>query len=251
MNHLIRCVKCDALLFKTPFDQWPEYVFEPNSSPDSVRTIERDDYQDFLRDHHGHRLEELTILEDSFVSEKPYVEPAKVSYFKATNGKENFVIKKHRKKITDPLEYKLIHGDLRLKCLSVEVQSKEIKKQLLAECPGLSEEKAESFIRLCHDILKMVDIKNLERSKEESSHPLEIYYQMDDVTIAHLLRRCRKIFQGKEYLDIEDFINRHRDDSVLLLKATHGIEITQVAEPKKEIRPVAFPIESRKLLRQR
>ncbi len=244
-------MNCDALFFRTPFDQWPEYVFEPNSSPDSVRTIERDDYQDFFRDHHGHRLEELTVIEDSFVSEKPYVEPVKVSYFRATNGRENFVIRKHRKNITDPLEYKLIYGDLRLKCLSIEVQSKEIKKQLRVECPGLSEEKADRFIRACQDIPTAVDIKDLERVSEESSHPMEIYYKMDDVTILHLLRRCRNIFQGKEYLDIEDFINRHKDNSVLLLKAIHKIEIVEVAKPKKEIRPLALSVESRKVMGKR
>ncbi|OGP65373.1 MAG: hypothetical protein A2169_07195 [Deltaproteobacteria bacterium RBG_13_47_9] len=251
MNHLIRCVNCDAILFKTPFDQWPEYEFGPNSSPGSFRTIEKDDYQDFLRNHQGHRLEELTIIDDSFVSEKPYIEPVKVSYFKATNGSESFVIKKYRKNIANPLEYKLIYGDFHLKCLSIEVLSEEIKKQLLAECPGLSEEKAESFIRICQDIPKVVDIKNLEKVPEESSHPLEIYYQMDDVTGAHLLRRCRNAFQGKEYLDIEDFINRHRDNSVLLFKAIHKIEIAEVSKPKKEIRPLAIPVESKKILKKR
>jgi hypothetical protein len=251
MNQLIRCVDCDAVLLKTPFDQCPEYVFEPNSSPGAFRIVERDDFRDFLKNHHGHRLEDLTIIEDSLVSEKPYVEPVKVSYFKATNGNENFVIEKSRKNIEDPLEYKLIYGDLKLRCLSIEFQIEEIKKQLLAEYPDLTEEKAESFVRVCQDIPKVVDMRNLERVQEESSHPLDIYYQMDEVTIAHLLRRCHNIFQGKEYLDIEDFIQRHRDNGVLLLKATHRIEIVEVAKPEKEVPPLDVPFVIRGILKKR
>jgi hypothetical protein len=48
--------------------------------------------------HHGHRLENLKIIEDSFVSEKAYSEPIKTSFFKATNGKEKFVVKKFRER---------------------------------------------------------------------------------------------------------------------------------------------------------
>ena len=72
MNELIRCINCDEIFLKTPFDQWPEYESYPNGSFESFRTIERDDFQDFLKNHHGHRLEDLKILEDSFVSEKDY-----------------------------------------------------------------------------------------------------------------------------------------------------------------------------------
>ncbi len=248
MNHLIRCVNCDEILLKTPFDQWPEYEFEPSILPGA---IQRDDAQDFMKSHHGHRLEELRIIEGSLISDKTYLDPVKVSYFQATNGKENFVIKKYRESIMDPLRYELIYGDLSLKCVRIEVQSEEIKDQLRWEYPGFSGEKAKSFIRLCQDILKVVDIKNLERSTEESSYPLEIYYQMDDVAIVHLLRRCRNIFQGKDYLDIEDFINRHRDNSVFLLKAVHKIEIAKVAKPKKEILPLAIPVQSTEILKKR
>jgi hypothetical protein len=54
--------------------------------PESYRTIETDDFQAFLKHHQNHQTEPLEILEDSFVCEKPYSEPMKVSYFKATNG---------------------------------------------------------------------------------------------------------------------------------------------------------------------
>ncbi len=235
MNELVRCINCDEIFLKTPFDQWPEYESYPSGSLESFRTIERDDFQDFLKNHHGHRLEDLKILEDSFVSEKDYFEPVKTSYFKATNGKESFVIRKFREKIEEPLKYRLIHGDYSLRCTNIEIQSKEIAKQLKAEfkTSALSQNKIDAFLKLFQYIAKTIDIKNLERIPEESPNPLEIYYKIDDISLVYLLRNCRNIFKGQEYLNIEEFIHRHKDDGVLLLKATYKIQITEMAKSKK------------------
>jgi hypothetical protein len=235
MNELVRCINCDEIFLKTPFDQWPEYESYPSGSLESFRTIERDDFQDFLKNHHGHRLEDLKILEDSFVSEKDYFEPVKTSYFKATNGKESFVIRKFREKIEEPLKYRLIHGDYSLRCTNIEIQSKEIAKQLKAEfkTSALSQNKIDAFLKLFQYIAKAIDIKNLERILEESPNPLEIYYKIDDISLVYLLRNCRNIFKSQEYLNIEEFIHRHKDDGVLLLKATYKIQITEMTKSKK------------------
>jgi len=249
MNELIRCINCDEIFLKTPFDQWPEYESYSDGSLESFRTIERDDFQDFLKNHHGHRLEDLKILEDSFVSEKDYFEPVKTSYFKATNGKERFVIRKFREKIEKPLQYQLIHGDYSLKCTNIDIQSKEIIKQLKAEFKtnALSQNKIDAFLNLFQYIAKAIDIKKLERIPEESPNPLEIYYKMDEVSLVYLLRNCRNIFKGQEYLNIEEFIHRHKDDGVLLLKATYKIHITEIAKSKKETVSTRIPLKMRKI----
>ncbi|NWF91993.1 MAG: hypothetical protein HXY46_03685 [Syntrophaceae bacterium] len=237
MNQLIRCVNCDAIFLKTPFDQYPEYDPDSTHSPESFRTIEKDDLQDFLKNHRGHRMEELKVLEDSFVSERDYIEPVKTSYFKATNGTEKFVIKKFREKIEEPLRYQLIHGDYCLKCIGIEIRSEEIAKQLQAEFKAtpLPPDKLEAFLKLFHYIAKNTDVNKLERIPEESSNPLEIYYRIDDISLVYLLRNCRNIFQGQEYTAIEDFIRRHKDDGVLLLKATYRIQINEVAKKRKRL----------------
>ncbi len=256
MNELIRCINCDEIFFKTPFDQWPEYESSPSGPLGSFRTIERDDFQDFLKNHHGHRLEDLKILEDSFVSEKDYFEPVKTSYFKATNGKESFVIRKFREKIEEPLKYQLIHGDYSLRCTYIEIQSKEVVKQLRAEfkTSALSQDKIDAFLKLFQYIAQTIDIKKLERVPEESSNPLEIYYKIDDISLVYLLRNCRNIFKGQEYLNIEEFIHRHKDDGVLLLKAKYEIQITEMARSKKvektrprEAVPARIPLKIKKV----
>jgi len=252
MNELIRCINCDEIFLSTPFDKWPEYESSPDGSLESFRMVERDDFQDFLKNHHGHQLEDLKILEDSFVSEKDYFEPVKTSYFKATNGKESFVVKKFREKIDEPLKYQLIHGDYSLSCIGIEIQSKEIEKQLKAEFKTrpLSQNKIDAFIKLFHYIAKSIDIKKLERIPEDSPNPLEIYYKMDDISWFYLLRNCRNIFKGQEYLAIEEFISRHKDDGVLLLKATYKIQIKKIAKSKKEAITTRLPLKIKKVVKK-
>src|SRR4030043_2289898 len=236
MNQLIRCKNCDEIFMKTLFDQYPEYEFDSGRFLENVRSIERDDFQDFLIHHHGHRLENLKIIEDSFVSEKAYSEPIKTSFLKATNGKEKFVIKKFRERIDEPLKYQLIAGDYSLKCITLEIQSEEISKQFKRELtPPLSQNKIDAFLKLYREIAEDINIKDLERIPEESHYPLEIYYRLDDIHSMFLLRNCRNIFKGQEYSAIEEFIQRHKDDGVLLLKATYEIKLTEMAKPRKKM----------------
>jgi hypothetical protein len=237
---------------KTPFDQYPEYESDPARSFENFRSIETDDYQDFLTHHLGHQLENLRIIEDSFVSEKAYSEPIKTSFFKATNGKEKFVIKKFREKIDEPLKYLLIPGDYSLRCTAIEIQSEEISKQLERELkPPASQNKIEAFLKLYRRVVEGIDIKDLERIPEESHHPLEIYYKIDDVHLMYLLRNCRKIFKGQEYSAMEGFIRRHKDDGVLLLKATYEIQLTEIAKPGKKAVPASLSLKKERMIEKR
>jgi len=253
MNQLIRCIPCNEIFVTTPYDQWPEYEHVSGSATEPYRTIEKDDFQNFLNHHRNHPIEDLEILRDSFVSEKPYSEPTKVSYFKATNGKERFVIKRFRKRIDEPLTYQLISGDYSLKLLKFEIQPEEIIKQLKRELdnPPLPENRMEAFLKLYRQVLKTIDIKNLDRILEDSPHPLEIYYKMDEVSLAYLLRNCRGIFKEKEYKEIEAFIHRHRDDGVLLLKATYQIQLAEGAKSKKEALRTPHAIEEKKYVEKK
>jgi hypothetical protein len=249
MNMLVRCINCDEVTLRTPFDQWPEYDPHSNSSFESSRTIERDDFQDFLQNHYGHQLEDLKILENSFISEKDYAEPVKTSYFKATNGREDFVIKKFREKIDEPLKYQLIYGDYSLKCLAIEIQSKEIIKQLNTEFRKnpFQQNQIDAFLKLFKDIANTVDIKRLERVPEESSNASEIYYKIDDISLAYLLRNCRNIFKGQEYKNIEEFIHRHKEDGVLLVRAIYKIQITEMVKSRKKALATQIHSEKRRV----
>jgi len=237
---------------KSPFDRYPVYEFDPDRPPENFQIIERDDFQDFLIHHHGHQLENLKIIEDSYVSEEGYSEPIKTSFFKATNGREKFVIKKFRERIDEPLKYQLVPGDYSLKCVAVEIQSEEISRQLERELkPPLSQNKINAFLKLVGALVEDIDIKDLERIPEESHHPLEVYYKIDDVRAMYLLRNCHNIFRGQEYLAMEQFIHRHKDDGVLLLKGTYKIQLTPMAKTREKATPSPLRFKKEKILGQK
>ncbi len=245
MGPLVRCVKCDEVFLRTPHDQAPEYEGDLTGRGKAVRTVEKDDYGDFLKDHDGHWLEDLTILEDSFASEKDFSEPVKVSYFKATNGKERFVVKRYRDRVGDPLKYELIHGDYSLVCLSVDIQSQEIAKQLgiaLKE-RGSVAPKIHAFLKLFQRLAQQVDVTRLERVPEESDNPLVVYYRLDEVSLIFLLRNCRPLFDPEEFPEVEAFIYRHKEDGVLLLKARYQIRIEEEATSEEETPAVVFGLD--------
>jgi hypothetical protein len=249
MNQLIRCKNCDEIFMETPFDQYPEYEQGSGCSDENFRSIPRDDFQDFLIHHHGHQLENLKILEDTWVSEKPYSEPIKISFFKATNGKDKFVIKKFRESIDEPLKYQLIFGNYSLKCTALEIQSEEISKQLKRELkPPPSQNKIDAFLKLVRHAFEGIDLNDCERVPEESHHPLEVYYKIDDIRLMVLLRNCRNIFKGKEYSAMEEFIHRHKEDGVLLLKATYKIQLTEMTRPRKKTIPAILPLGKEKTI---
>jgi hypothetical protein len=253
MNRFLCCIDCGEGFMKTPFDQCPEYECDPNHPSEPVQVIKRDDFQEFLITHHGHRLEDLEIIENSFVSEKNYLEPVRSSYFKATNNKrEKFLIKRVREKIGEKVRYEIIPGDYFLECAGVEVQSEEITKQLKMEFRTypFSESKISAFLRLYKRIVRGIDTKNLERISEESFHPLEEFYKMDDTSLFYLLRNCRNIFKGMEYSDIEEFIYRHKDDGVLLLKAVYKIQIREKPGTKEKAVSTVIPAEVKKVIKR-
>ena len=237
MNQFIRCIDCGEGFLKTSFDQWPEYKYEVTRPSDSVRKVRRNDFQEFSITHSGHRLEHLTLVENSFVSEGQYMEPVKTSYFRAINRKkEKFVVKQFREKIGEPVKYQVVPGDFSLECLSVKIQCKEITKQLeveFKERPFLKTQ-ISAFLKLYRRVAHYMDIKHLERTPEEPCHPLVISYKMDDISLSYLLRKCRGIFKGQKYSNIEKFIYRHKEDGVLLLKARYKIHITGRVKIKKK-----------------
>jgi hypothetical protein len=109
--------------------------------------------------------------------------------------------------------------------------------------PPPSQNKIDAFLKLVRHIFESIDIKDLERIPEESHHPLEVYYKIDDIRLMYLLRNCRNIFKEKEYPAMEEFIHRHKDDGVLLLKATY-----KRAKPWRNTIPASLSLGKEKII---
>ncbi len=65
MNKILRCVTCDEVFFKTPFDHALEYQVSSEISSHTFRTINKNDLRDFMRVHRGHLTEHLDLIRGS------------------------------------------------------------------------------------------------------------------------------------------------------------------------------------------
>ena len=222
----IRCIECNEVTHVTDYDCSPQY--QCDEKLEEVIEKPMDDMRNFMVQHRHHMIEELSRIKDSFISEGAYVEPLKVSYFEATNGKERFVIKKWRENINDPLQYELIPGYIKT-TISLEVQLDEIRKQLHDEIkhPYITEAKIERFIQIIEKVASQFSAGDKIEITAETDTPLISYCKMDTDFTREILRLSEEIFSAEELKEIEQFIYRNNNDNepmTLLLKRAFTIE---------------------------
>lgn len=227
---LIRCTACNAIMHMTEGDFTPHYVWNGGE----IKELETDDRKAFLQKHQGHNTEQLTPLTPP-ISDQPYSEPLKTSYFEATNGSERFLIKRWRKKINEPFAYEIIKGRIELTNGSLRVQTAAIKKQMQAENDLLiPEKKVNCFIEAVRKEVKQIDPETLAVSAEGET-PLVSYYQLESMCVDRILSRCRNKFTQHELKKLRDFINRHNEyDDVMTVVSKKEFAIKTRA-PKKEM----------------
>lgn len=203
---LICCIDCNKVINMTEWDFCPKYAWHEGE----IKEQEGDDRQEFLHRHKGHRTEELILLTPP-ISDKPYLEPLKISYFEATNNKRHFLLKRWRDKIDDPVEYEIIDGRLEITNGNVRAQTEFIKKQLKAENDSfISEEKLHYFINAIHKEVEKLDPDTLEVSAEGET-PLISYYQLGNDCVERILKRCQDKFNQHELKLLRNFIAEHNE----------------------------------------
>lgn len=222
MKGLLRCVECNELFQMTDYDSSPEYQVTENGE---IHEIPRDERRSFLAYHKGHKIERLKVKEGSLISDQPYMEPIKTTYFKATNGKENFVIKRWRDSIDSPMRYELIKGDIVLINEELGVQVEEISKQLAYDFKDepLSEKKIKLFIKSLQRIVARLNPGKLKVTLWDSSDPLVAYCRLDKDSVRRLIESSKKVFSESEFKRIRKFIqeNNHYNDPITLRRRSH------------------------------
>jgi hypothetical protein len=209
---LIRCMDCNEIIALSIYDFYPEYLHDAEKGIFEER--ERYDRKTFEVKHQRHRLEELYVIEGSFLAEDLYLEPVKASYFEVTNGCENFVVKKWRKDIRAPLAYELIPGHLALTDIRFSAQCEDIRKQLQTELKlsGKAEEKIKGFIDVVQSVISQMDEKDLIREDIcETVSPVVSHVPLDEKQIEKILKECQKIFTPEELKKIEEFIRENNE----------------------------------------
>src|SRR5215510_1399841 len=210
----IRCCVCDVIHHISTFDKAPTYVFVR----DDVEAHATDDWRLFMAQHAGHRLEPLKASGEKLLSDGSPPDPMSVVYFEVTNGQDRYVVCRARKSIQEPMSYELIRGRLADASITVEVQEREIKKEIKnhfswapATCPD--DEKIDLFVRLVKETAKTLDPQRIQIS-EYSYTDDSIYYGMFDRSVLDALtERCADYFLPDELASLRRFMDSHRDGS--------------------------------------
>ncbi|HIC91237.1 MAG TPA: hypothetical protein EYP21_04085 [Syntrophaceae bacterium] len=228
---ILRCIQCNELVNNTEYDSMPEYYYHEEGKNFVERP--RDDRKTFELRHNGHQIEELTVVDGSFISQWPYLEPVKEGYFQVTNGKERFLVRKWRESIDNPISYQLIDGYIEITNTQLEVQRQDIRRQMRAEIPSISDRKIDQFIQVVEDVASQLDWKKLEVSAE-GENPLITYYKLGDHSMGNILSRSTEIFNSKEFKKIKEFIyqnNGHND--VMTLRVRRRFKIVTTDKTKR------------------
>jgi len=234
----IRCVECNQVIHTTDYDCSPQYLCDEYL--EEIIEKPMDDMKYFMDQHKHHKIEELMVVKNSFMSEGRYSDPMKVSYFEATNGKDRFVIKGWRDDINSSLKYELIPGYIKT-TFNLEVQYNEIKKQMSEEIrdPPLAETKIEQFIQIIEKVVSQFPSKDKIEITAETDTPLISYCKMGINSVREILGLSGKIFDAEELKKVEQFIhqnNNYNEPMTLLLKRMFTIkwEHTIPLESEKE-----------------
>jgi hypothetical protein len=208
MKKLVHCINCKAVYEITPFDQRPEYHYSDTSGEYYAK--EKNDELDFAQQHRGHRIEELTILENTRYSEGRYFDPQRIQYFETTNGKDTFLIKRWRKSVLNPVRHDIVPGRLEVQ-KTIEIQKAGLEKQMRHELnnPSLAEVKVRKFIEIVQDTARQCNPDNNYQDIYESDDAQVDYLPLDEEQISGILKRSRAVFAQDELQKIESFIRKN------------------------------------------
>lgn len=103
-QRFLYCHDCNAVHHVTPHNAAP--IFEIDGT--EIQEIARDDCGEFLDRHAGHRIGELTGVDEEHREQDGFVDPMRVNHVGVTDGRETFVVRSFRTNIAEPLTYELL-----------------------------------------------------------------------------------------------------------------------------------------------
>ena len=237
-GRFFRCVDCDELACFTRYDTLPEYEFLQNKG-DFVE-IYTNDRTSFINKHSKHRVEELKINKDSFITESSYVDPTGDGYVEATNGREYFVIRRWKKGVNAPNNYQLIRGRIKVRIEKVEVQKNNIRKQMGFDFDKMPESKIDAFISAYETMVQSLDPGRMKMELFETDKPVLCFGKVNDEMIKKLIKVSEEIFSREELNTLNQFIlDNNSYDGIFTLMVTRQFKISRTQKRGAEI--VKFP----------
>ena len=232
IKKLIHCPACNQVI--------PNYQGYELSRAQDLAGVEWSDAdfagaREFLRAHFGHKLEELTVEEGSWVSEKPAQEPLRVSYCLARKAGQELLLRRTKSALDRPACYEIVQGRMNISPISLKIQENELRRQIAAEegfSPSLKGN-AEKFIRVFRDEIARIPPEKIEEETEGG-------YPGESVTFSHaglnnarwekILGRCRLYFDKSDLDILRGFIAENRNPpDVLSIQIERRISILPLA----------------------
>ena len=210
---ILRCLQCNELFRPTEYDSKPAFHFDEESG--LIMETEMDDLRDFMKEHEGHDIAELQMIQGSFCSHYAYWEPIREDYLQVTDGARVYTIKRWRNDINDPLKYEIINARIEYRKPILRVQSVELMKQMIADAHmlKLDEEKISLFVQKYESFVQGVELTDTIECGVSTDDPMVLYATLDDRNMEGFLSQCRSLFNDEEIKRLRIFIDANSEYS--------------------------------------
>jgi len=238
IKKLIRCKACNRVI--------PNYEGSELARAQSLPGVEWSNAdlakaKEFLRTHLGHPLEELIVEGGYSISEKPYYEPLRVTYFFAGNAERKFLIQRTKTALDEPASYEIIPGRLKISNASLKIQEEDLWKQIGVE-KGFSlllKKKMERFIQAFREETAGLSPEKFEEEAEtieDGETPLFSYGSLKESSWARILDRCRQDFDESERKAIRKFIDENRNPpDVLSIRIQRRLSVISLVKVESDV----------------
>jgi hypothetical protein len=219
----------------TPFDRAPVY----RSLAGEFFETAADDWREFMAVHAGHRLEPLMATGNRYFPTGASVDPSATVYIEVTDGNEKILLQRMRPDIAQSARYVVVDGELVEQAQHLEVQEKEIRKEMklhfsCVSAEPLEDAKVELFIDIFRKVVRTLDPQSVPTSGYSCDDDNITYGRLDNQTIDSLLSKCREHFSPPELQSLCKFIDRQNTaDGVMALIKRRSIEVESRAEASR------------------
>jgi hypothetical protein len=212
VEKLIRCRQCNQVM---PVDRIFAGGDLPAALPGVVWSDEDTTFRrEFVFAHGNHPQEELRIDPETIFSEKPGIEPVKISYCEASNGSQKFLIKRTKPGLEHPARYEILPGQMEISAVAIQIQDADIRRQVAADrtLPLLSPERISEFLAAFSEEIAAIHphhFLDAAAATAEGDSPRFVYASLNQERWEKILGKCARNFQPAELDWIREFIRNH------------------------------------------
>lgn len=224
----IHCRNCGAVHHVTALDKAPSYFVGAGVAQER----RADDWRSFMDLHAGHGLEALKALGEQYFPAGSAADPMAVAYLEVTNGHREFILRRCRGNIGEPLRFEPIEARFGAPVVALEIQEREIRKELnlrFCRAPGqaLSDAKIDLFISLFRAAASQLDARGVTVTEPSYTNDNISYAALDEPTKDFLFTQCARHFTDDEVEALRRFVDTHSagaDVMMLVLRRRVPIE---------------------------